>query len=410
MRRPHIIVLLLIVVLSFWLRGWNAFETKSYLSDEIILVPGMENYFAFGTFFPDGWEQPPFNYYLLRLSTYLFGVGPLAWRIKNILLGGIAPLVIYLLALELLKSRKMALLAALMMAIEPMHILFSRSANAEVPATTFFLLASICVIRFAKGSLQTLLPAGILLGLTHAQKWYFLLPSLMLLLYVVLAYRRDPGVSRPLIAGYSVTMLLLVPFTLYTLPYYQWLGRGYDLREFVLLQFDAYRELQAQDLKTFIDPFIRSSMSSPIEWFIKPMIHVTKYMSNGMAGQYLAYIGNIPVWMLTFPSFALLSYASYKKKNIEHAIVVILFCFSYFQFAAVRRPVFLYSALTVLPFVYLAVSHFIVTLAEQTRKPTVVVIIIALLLVTAGLYYYPLVTNGVVPALFYDYLITFQNS
>lgn len=410
MRRTNIIILLLIVALSFWLRSWNALEIKSYIVDETFLIPGMENYFAFGTFFPDGWEQPPFNHYLQRLSTFLFGVGPLAWRIKNILLGGIAPLVIYFLALELLKNRKMALLAALMMAIEPMHILYSRTANAEVSATTFFLLAVICAIRFAKGSMQTLLPAGILLGLAHAQKWYFLLPSLLLLLYAIMAYRHESRMSRPVIVGYSVTMLLLVPFAIYAIPYYQWLGRGYDLREFFLLQFDAYRELQAQDIKDFFDPFIRSSMTSPFEWFIKPMIHVIKSSSSGMTVQYAAYIGNIPVWMLTFPSLALLSYASYKKRNTEHAVVVILFCISYFQFTAVNRPIFLYSALIVLPFVYLAVSYFIVTLAEQTRNPAVVIVVIAIFLTTVGLYCYPLVTGIYVPASFYDYLVAFHGS
>lgn len=399
-----------IVVLSFWLRCWNAFDMHFYIDDEIILIPGMENYFAFGTFFPDGWEQPPFNYYLLRLSTALFGVGPIAWRIKNILLGGIAPLVLYMLAFELLNNRRMALLAALMMAIEPMHIMFSRNSNAEVPSTTFFLLAIICAIRFTKGSLHTLLPAGILLGLTHAQKWYFLLPSIALMLYVILAYCRKTGMPRPLVTTYCVTMLLLVPFALYTLPYYQWLGRGYDLREFLLLQFDAFRELQAQDIKTFISPFIRSSMSSPVEWFIKPMIHVTKDLSTGMAGQYTAYIGNVPVWMLTFPSFALLLYSSYKKRNIELAMVAVLFCASYFQFAVVMRPVFLYSAIIVLPYAYLATSYLLVTLAEQTRRPLVAVGVIALLLTTIGFYYYPLVTDRVVPALFYDYLVHFSSS
>lgn len=410
MKRAHIIILLFIVVLSFWLRSWNAFDMLFYIDDESILIPGMENYFAFGTFYPDGWEQPPFNYYLLRLSTTLFGVGPIAWRIKNILLGGIAPLVIYMLAIELLNNRRMALLAALMMAIEPVHIMFSRNSNAEVPSTTFFLLAIFCAIRFTKGSLHTLLPAGILLGLTHAQKWYFLLPSIILIFYVILAYRRKTGMSRPLVTTYSITMLLLVPFALYTLPYYQWFGRGYDLREFILLQFDAFRELQSQDIETFVNPFIRSSMSSPLEWFIKPMIHVTKNVSTGITSHYTSYIGNVPVWMLTFPSLALLTYSSYKKRNIELAMVAVLFCASYFQFAVVRRPVFLYSAVVVLPYAYLATSYLIITLAEQTRRPSVAIGAIALLLTAIGFYCYPLVTDREVPTLFYDYLVNFRSS
>jgi 4-amino-4-deoxy-L-arabinose transferase-like glycosyltransferase len=167
----RIFLLSLIVILGFLLRiiqlnvspsGFNADEAALGYNAYSIIQTGK-----------DEWNQPlplvfkSFSDYKPGLYVYLdipfvwaFGLTELAVRLPSILLGTLSVFLIYLLAKHCFKKETVALSAALLLAINPWSIHFSRGAW-ETNVATFFILLG--VLLFVKGykSWKWLLAAGL---------------------------------------------------------------------------------------------------------------------------------------------------------------------------------------------------------------------------------------------------------
>src|SRR5688572_6123301 len=72
--------------------------------------------------------KAPLQTYLMLLPVALFGLTEFATRLPSALVGTMAIFVIYLLAGEIFKNKKIALLSALILATSPWHLQFSRTA------------------------------------------------------------------------------------------------------------------------------------------------------------------------------------------------------------------------------------------------------------------------------------------
>src|SRR3989344_7999762 len=99
-------------------------------------------------------DQAPLHLALVDLSERIFGVSGWSSRLPNILFGGLAVFLIYLIVREF-GDRKWALLSALLFAISPFSILF----NIEPDMTAiFFMLLSILFFIKALHKDQKYLP------------------------------------------------------------------------------------------------------------------------------------------------------------------------------------------------------------------------------------------------------------
>lgn len=85
-------------------------------------------------------DYPPvIPMYLSALGTYVFGLNPLGARSIPAVIGGLAVIPVYFLASWMFKRRSVAAFAALMLAIVPWHMSFSRVGAEGIMASTFFL-------------------------------------------------------------------------------------------------------------------------------------------------------------------------------------------------------------------------------------------------------------------------------
>ncbi|QQG47046.1 MAG: glycosyltransferase family 39 protein [Candidatus Woesebacteria bacterium] len=84
----------------------------------------------------------PVYTYLTIPSVAIFGLNEFATRLPNALIGTLAVLATYFLALNFTRNRLLALISAIMLAISPWHVALSRGAF-EANLTTFFLTAGI---------------------------------------------------------------------------------------------------------------------------------------------------------------------------------------------------------------------------------------------------------------------------
>lgn len=136
-RKYQIPLLISIIALAFILRFWNIQSyPPSLFIDELsngynaysILKTGRDEYGDFLplTFKSFGDYNPALSVLTLVPSIALFDLNDFAVRFPSALLGTLTVLITYLLTRQLLKNKKISILAAFLLAISPWHLHFSR--------------------------------------------------------------------------------------------------------------------------------------------------------------------------------------------------------------------------------------------------------------------------------------------
>lgn len=139
-----LLIILLAIILRFYKLGivppslnWD--ETAHGYNAYSILKTGRDEY---GNKFPLFFRsfddyKPPLYTYLVVPSVAMFGLTDYAVRFPSAFIGVLAVIATYLMVLELLKKKSIALLSALFLAISPWHLQFSRVAF-ETNSAIFF--------------------------------------------------------------------------------------------------------------------------------------------------------------------------------------------------------------------------------------------------------------------------------
>jgi len=164
--------------------GYNAYSILKTGSDEWGKLLPLSNFRAYGDY------PLPLNLYLTIPFIAIFGLNDLSVRLPHALLGALTAVAAYFLSWGLTKSKRISLLSALLVTIEPWSFFLSRFV-VQSNLSVFFLTASLAAF-FNRHKNVYLLPVSILfLGLTlysyHTTR--ILAPVLLILGYLV--YRKS---------------------------------------------------------------------------------------------------------------------------------------------------------------------------------------------------------------------------
>jgi len=217
-----------------WPEGANqAFESGSvfgYLTDSAFVV------------------HPPLGKWLIASGMYLVGPEPLGWRLSTAILGIATVALLMAVALKLFGSKRLAITAGFLLAIDGLAITLSRTALLDA-ALTFFLLLGFWFVLLDQQTSRLgiaeaisnktksvlwfrpyLLLAGTALGMASAIKWsglYLLAGIGLYLVFSETLLRRRADEPKWFAAGIlkqgPVTFLLLVPIAI-TTYLLSWLG------------------------------------------------------------------------------------------------------------------------------------------------------------------------------------------
>jgi dolichyl-phosphate-mannose-protein mannosyltransferase len=388
-----------VIVLAFGLRFYDLSYPEFKWMDEARHVPAATNYSQNGQFETDNWEHPPLRHLMLYGFLQSFGDNPYGWRMRNVLFGSLAAGLTFLFALQVSGSRRAGLLAGVLLAIDPLHIMLSRYTYEEIYGTGLFLLSVVLYLKHDRRSGMLVLSA-LVMGCALAVKWYVLPGWLLLWLFTLKENDnyRDPGR-----AAFITATWLLLPLSVFVLSYLPWFGRGYTLPEFAEFITNAYYSLQADRAQHYDQSFFFLDRIDAKKWFLSPLLVGQGTLLEGGKGEFALFCNNLPVWILTLPAMAGLALLSFKRRSLTLALPLLLFCGTYLLYLAVNRPVFLYSASTLLPFAFTAIAICINLLAERFSVRLYYVTAAALLL--WSLYLYPFVTAKKVPMTLYGYLL-----
>ncbi len=197
-----------IVLLGLLLRVGTA--RNMHLSpDELVYAVTPINIISTGRI--STFHQSPVYFYLTDMGYKLFGVNAITSRLVGIIFGTLTIVVVYLLAKEILREERYALLAAFFFAVSAYAI----RNNTEMDGLAiFFIMAS--VLFYIKGLREKdhyFLPAAVFLGLAVLNKPFSALLAPIYIVYYVIYHRGIPlPLARIKIIGLSIGIILLMAF------------------------------------------------------------------------------------------------------------------------------------------------------------------------------------------------------
>lgn len=223
-QQPWLIAYLLVMAAFIFLRLWRLSLPAETVFDEVYF-PKMAHQYLTGEKFFD--IHPPLGKLIIAIGEMAFGNTTLGWRIMPAL-AGIAMLpVAYWATVQIFHDKRAGLLAALLIAIDGLFIVYSRTGLMDGFLILFGLLSVGFCWQFRNRRLAgqtawgSLLATGFFAGLALAVKWIGagFLPVVAAATMLTL-WQKPPKAT---VARYDwlvwVTSFVVLPFALYTIPF-----------------------------------------------------------------------------------------------------------------------------------------------------------------------------------------------
>jgi len=364
-------------------------------SDSIVSAETAFDYMLNGKAGGTMWHHPKLRNIILFLS--LSALGGTVWglHLPSIVMGSLSVPLMGAVVKKLSGSSLAALMGAFLLAVDSVHIDFSRQAIQEVYMPFFTLLGIWLVLVYRDtGQRWCLTAAGCSFGLGLAGKWYVLFPLLVTLAYMAwvlstVRQQRKPDLRELVFLLFTLTVL---PLSVYLLTYLPWiLHRGYGLADLL----ELHRFMLGESLvHQGFNPLITENDTKPLLWFVRPSGFADFVMQGDRPVIFVA-VTNPLVWSATLPALLLVAREALKQRNLNLAFLLSLFVVSYLPFLKVNRPIWVHSALAVAPFGFMLIAHAALLIARKVRRGTVTLAIYgALVLITAAPLYLLVIGKG----------------
>ena len=395
------LVLLGIFALAFGLRAWGL-GAQPALDDEVGAAFAAANYVEHGLLGQIMWYHPPLRNLVVYASGQALGEYS-AWGLRagSVIMGSItAPLLGYV-AWGLFKSRPAAWLAALFLAIDPLHISFSREAF-QGSTTPFLMVLGVlfCIYAIRKDNFLLACLSGLAFGLAAASKWHGLFPwALSALAYIAGPWitGQDRGRSVWGRVLYTAAAYVALPVAVYVAVYLPWLRQGHSMAELASLQVWLAKYQYNHEALGYDTAYLSRRAW---QWFIWPTAYPDFVFSEGRAYLNVA-MGNFLVWALTLPALLIVARDWLRDRAFGLAMALALFLVSYLPLVFTGRGIWVFSAPAVIPFAFLLSAYAVSALLESRLLPLKALAAYLIAVVVLSALMYPMATFR---ALDYDYL------
>lgn len=410
---------ILIALLSFGLRLWHLAIPKGLVFDEVYYVDGARDFLHHGVevtgLSPEFIVHPPVGKWCIALGIKLFGNNEFGWRFSVAVAGALTIYLVGRIAQHLFKSRSLSALASLLMALDGLNLVHSRTALLDLFLTLFVLLA---VYAFLKDHYWR---SGIWFGLAIGTKWsglYFLVA------FGLLAVYRD---RKRLQRFWKLFLLRIVQFIIIPIGTYVLSWSGWFLSS---LGWDRHWADGRSSSWSFIPKSLRSFwhyhseilnfhrtltthhpyQANPWSWLVMGRPTSFFYASPKTCGakscaQEVLALGTPILWWLgTFAAATVFGYwlMSLAKRNPDSSAGIILLGIGagylpWFLFQ--KRTVFTFYAIVFEPFIILALVYcakLILGAKPWPRNRKLLIAFLVLLIALNFLYFLPIFNGSVI--------------
>ena len=400
----------LITLQGMFLRIFMIASQPAAPDDLFVALTGI-NYMEWGNLGPTMWNHPGLRNILIYFAMKGLGPGILGIKGVSLLAGTLSISLVALVAKRLLRDTTMALTAALLWAVEPLAIDFSRLAINDIYLAFFPLLGIfLCYCYRESGRQWHLVCAGLSFGCGIASKWSGVFPMTVTFLMMALMVWREKSSTKSmafLSLIHLAATIILLPVLVYLITFMPWFGRGYDFLEWPSLQQSMYRETAQHTGYHPLELDKRDHWAR--EWFIRPVSYEDIFVTatNDVSLEHepgisleknvtiLLAAANPLVWLLVLPAVAFAAYRGIRRRDEGLCGLTAFFVAAYLPLALAGRPIWVDTALSVLPFAFMAVAYLVGSFSLNYKmRNNIVAIYLALVVITTIPLYYMVIGKG----------------
>ena len=365
----------LITLFSLFLRLWNLNKPKGFIFDEVYYAKNANSLITHGVELNSANQSefvvhPPLGKWLIGIGIKLFGNNEFGWRISAAVFGTLSILLIYLIAQRLFNSYLLSNIAAGLMALDGLNLVMSRVALLDIFLMFFILLATYLFMR------NQYWLTGIALGMATGIKWSgaYLIPIFLIL---SVNFVRTGLIRQALM---RISQFIIIPIFTYLITWSGWLftSNGWD-RNWAATQPkallpDVIRNLwhyhsEILNFHTGLDD-THSYSANPWSWLIlgRPtsfFYETPKNCGATSCSQEILAIGTpLLWWSAVIALVVVIGYWLSKREPITTLIITGLAATYLPWFFFQSRTMFYFYAVSISPFLILALVFLISKLIE----------------------------------------------
>ena len=397
----------IITAFGLLLRLWNLNKPKGYIFDEIYYAKNANSLITNGVELNSANQaefvvHPPLGKWLIGIGIKLFGNNEFGWRISAAIIGTASIILIYLVALKLFDSILLASLASAFLALDGLNLVMSRVALLDIFLMFFVLLAAYFLL-----SNQYWLSA-ISIGAATGVKWSgaYLIPVFLL---ISINFVRS-GLIKQLIIRF--TQFILTPILIYLTTWLGWIftDKGWD-RNWAQSQSDSFIPDLVRNLWHYHSEILNfhtglndkhSYSANPWSWLIlgRPTSFYYETPTNCGAtscAQEILAIGTPLLWWAATISLAVTFGFWLKQRDQISSFILTGVAVTYLPwFFFQNRTMFSFYAITISPFLILALVYMISKLMQSGVKRELIYIFVFVIFINF-IYFLPIFTGLEIP-------------
>lgn len=340
------ILLFSILLFSLLTRVYSLGTIKEMYFDEIyhaftakLVLHGDPKAWEWWNPHPEGyayeWTHPPISKLGMVVGMKIFGENPFGWRIPQAVMGTLSILLVYFLALEIFKDRKIALLSSAIFSLDGLLLVLSRMGMNDTYVLFFSLLSILLFIKNQNIS------SFISFGLAIASKWsaIYTLPILFVSHFV---FKKKMSVSY--------VLFLVIPIAVYIGSYSVMFLTGHTWDQFIEVQKQMWwyhTSLVAEH------PYTSPAWSWPL--LLRPIYLYDGQIVNNLVARIYAFGNPVVFWFGLF-SIIFSAIISFVEKYKKLGFIVFSYLILFLPWIASPRIMFLYHYLPSIPFMCIAIA------------------------------------------------------
>jgi dolichyl-phosphate-mannose-protein mannosyltransferase len=442
LNRP-VVVIAVVTLLGGWLRFVHLSQPPGYVFDEVYypkaacILLGWSNqtctidssdekYWREQKWDVGSWVHPPLGKWEIAMGIKLFGMREFGWRFSSAVAGTLVVLLTAVMAQLLFGSTVWTGVAGLLMAVEDLNVVMSRTGLLDIHLELWIALALVLILldrrwierrQAERDALSVDEPpeapadpsqpapparprpvlspiwrpwrfaAGAAIGAACAVKWSgaFALFALLILAFMWEASRRHrDNVGWRSAIGRAVTResfgivvaLLLVPIAVYMATWIPWFHHfGWSWSAWVKNQLDTWAfhhngiDWTKLDPKTGLMTPTHPYYARPWKWL--PLLRPISFYVHDVDGgtQQILAIGNPFIFWASLVAIPYVAFAWRRLRDWRAGFIVVGVLGQYLPWFVQTRPTFFFYVLPLVPFMILAVTY----LAREASDATIVV-------------------------------------
>lgn len=394
-RNRQLIALGSVLLFAALTRFINLGRPSELVFDEVYYVDGARDFLESGVELDKGAAEfvvhPPVGKWAIALGIRIFGDTPFGWRFSAALVGTFSVLLVFLIARQLFTSFFLSIAGAILITLDGLHLVMSRTALLDIFLSFFILLAFYLVLKERYWS------AAIVMGLALGTKWsaIYVLAALGLFLLI-----RDRKFLRtPIQFGVTPLLVYLTSWTGWFLSNDGW-SRNHSSNALASL-IHYHREMLNFHTGLTTD---HSYQASAWNWLVLGRPTSFFYATPNNCGsdscsQEVLALGTPFLWWAGLITLAItIGYFIYRRERSAGLILLFLLS-SYLPWLAFpERTTFYFYAIAFQPFLVLTIVYVISKALEdegkvKTRRELAIAAIALIALCFA--YFFPLYVGGV---------------